>query len=56
MTARRRIRHNEGTTQRHTEEIEKHREKECARVSGNWRVTFRFEQGEVYEVDYEDYH
>jgi proteic killer suppression protein len=26
------------------------------RVSGNWRVTFRFEQGEVYEVDYEDYH
>ena len=26
------------------------------RVSGNWRVTFRFEQGDVYEVDYEDYH
>jgi proteic killer suppression protein len=26
------------------------------RVSGNWRVTFRFERGEVYEVDYEDYH
>ena len=26
------------------------------RVSGNWRVTFRFEQGEVYEVDYTDYH
>ena len=26
------------------------------RVSGNWRVTFRFEQGEAYEVDYEDYH
>ncbi|GAB4540057.1 MAG: type II toxin-antitoxin system RelE/ParE family toxin [Anaerolineae bacterium] len=26
------------------------------KVSGNWRVTFRFERGEVYEVDYEDYH
>ena len=26
------------------------------RVSGNWRVTFRFDQGEVYDVDYEDYH
>ena len=26
------------------------------KVSGNWHVTFRFEDGEVYEVDYEDYH
>lgn len=26
------------------------------KVSGNWRVTFRFENGDVYEVDYEDYH
>ncbi len=26
------------------------------KVSGNWRVTFRFEAGNVYEVDYEDYH
>jgi proteic killer suppression protein len=26
------------------------------RISGNWRVTFSFEQGEVYDVDYEDYH
>ena len=26
------------------------------KVSGNWRVTFRFEDGNVYEVDYEDYH
>ena len=26
------------------------------RVSGNWRVTFRFEQGDAYEVDYEDCH
>ncbi len=25
-------------------------------VSGNWRVTFRFEQGEVVDVDYLDYH
>ncbi len=26
------------------------------KVSGNWRVTFRFEAGNVYEIDYEDYH
>lgn len=26
------------------------------KVSGNWRITFRFEKGEIYEVDYEDYH
>lgn len=26
------------------------------KVSGNWRITFRFEEGNVYEVDYEDYH
>ena len=26
------------------------------KVSGNWRVTFRFENGDVYEVDYKDYH
>ena len=25
-------------------------------VSRNWRITFRFEKGDVYEVDYEDYH
>ncbi len=25
-------------------------------VSGNWRVIFRFEQGDMYEVDYMDYH
>lgn len=25
-------------------------------VSGNWRVIFRFEAGDVYEVDYLDYH
>ncbi len=28
----------------------------AVRVSGNWRVTFTFEEGEVYDVDYEDYH
>ena len=26
------------------------------KVSGNWRVTFRFEGEDVVEVDYEDYH
>lgn len=25
-------------------------------VSGNWRVTFRFEDGSAVDVDYEDYH
>ena len=25
-------------------------------VSGNWRVTFRFEDGHAVEVDYTDYH
>ena len=25
-------------------------------VSGNWRVTFEFRDGNVYLVDYEDYH
>ena len=25
-------------------------------VSGNWRVTFRFEDGHVVDVDYTDYH
>ncbi|RME41151.1 MAG: peptidase [Caldilineae bacterium] len=28
----------------------------AVKVSGNWRLTFRFEEGDVYEVDYEDYH
>lgn len=26
------------------------------KVSGNWRVTFRFEHGDAHVVDYEDYH
>ena len=25
-------------------------------VSGNWRITFEFKEGNVYIVDYEDYH
>ena len=26
------------------------------KVSGNWRVTFRLEQGDAFDVNYEDYH
>ena len=26
------------------------------KVSGNWRITFVFDQGDVYVVDYQDYH
>ena len=25
-------------------------------VSANWRVTFRFEESDAVDVDYEDYH
>ncbi|MEP7706372.1 type II toxin-antitoxin system RelE/ParE family toxin [Paraglaciecola sp. 25GB23A] len=25
-------------------------------VNGNWRVTFEFEEGHVYIINYEDYH
>ena len=25
-------------------------------VSGNWRVTFKYTDGDAYEVDYTDYH
>ena len=25
-------------------------------VSGNWRLTFRFDSGHIYDLDYEDYH
>jgi len=28
----------------------------AVKISGNWRITFRFEDGDAYEVDYEDYH
>jgi len=26
------------------------------KVSGNWRVTFQFKNGDIFEVNYEDYH
>jgi proteic killer suppression protein len=26
------------------------------RVSGNWRLTFRFDRGDVIDIDFEDYH
>lgn len=26
------------------------------RISGNWRLTFRFSDGDVYIINYEDYH
>ncbi|MBW2644878.1 MAG: type II toxin-antitoxin system RelE/ParE family toxin [Deltaproteobacteria bacterium] len=25
-------------------------------VSGNWRITFKFKNGDAYEVNYHDYH
>ncbi len=25
-------------------------------VSGNWRIIFRFENGQIYDLDYLDYH
>jgi proteic killer suppression protein len=28
----------------------------AVRVSGNWRVTFRFDDGDAVDVDYVDYH
>ncbi len=28
----------------------------AVRVSGNWRVTFKLKEGDVIDVDYEDYH
>ena len=28
----------------------------AVKVSGNWRVTFRFEAGHATDVDYQDYH
>ena len=26
------------------------------KVSGNWRITFKIKDGDVFEVNYEDYH
>ena len=28
----------------------------AVKVSGNWRVIFRFDSGHAHEVDYDDYH
>ena len=28
----------------------------AVKVSGNWRIIFMFEEGDVHGVDYEDYH
>ena len=28
----------------------------AVRVSGNWRVTFKIKDGDVFDVNYEDYH
>ena len=34
----------------------KHESRWAVKVSGNWRITFRFMKGNVYAVDYVDYH
>ena len=34
----------------------KYRGRWSVRVSGNWRVTFKFDGPDVIDVDYEDYH
>jgi proteic killer suppression protein len=28
----------------------------AVKITGNWRVTFKSEDGEILDVDYEDYH
>ncbi len=28
----------------------------AVKVSGNWRITFKFKKGDACKVDYEDYH
>ena len=34
----------------------KYRGRWSVRISGNWRVTFKFDGPDVADVDYEDYH
>jgi proteic killer suppression protein len=34
----------------------KHEQRWAVKVSGNWRVTFVFREGDAYEVNYVDYH
>ncbi len=37
--------------------LEPKKEKRWAvKVSGNWRITFKFKDGDAYDVNYEDYH
>jgi len=28
----------------------------AVKVSGNWRITFKIQNGDVFEINYEDYH
>ena len=28
----------------------------AVKVSGNWRITFKIQQGDVFDINYEDYH
>ena len=28
----------------------------AVKVSGNWRITFKIQNGDVFDVNYEDYH
>ena len=30
--------------------------KHSIRVTGNWRLTFRFQDGDIFDIDLEDYH
>lgn len=32
------------------------KEEWSVKVSENWRITFKFSEGNAYDVDYEDYH
>lgn len=34
----------------------KRRDTYAVRISGNWRLTFRFERGDAFDVNLEDYH
>jgi len=34
----------------------KHRGRWSVRVSGNWRITFKFDGPDAVDIDYEDYH
>ena len=36
--------------------VPKRKGKWAVKVSGNWRITFKFKEGDAYEVDYLDYH